>query len=585
MKQEEHNHYSYLFLIGVVGIVAVVGVVALLANSNVGSALRSLSQDGLQLNSISEPEPVQRCADSDGKDAWFTPGYAVDADGTEYDYCTGSVVTDWYCTSALLVGRVTGALQEYAREKSKDCKDFGDHYGCAYARTGNGGAAGYCPYCYDSDPSSSLYATGYINLSNATNASAYKRDFCIYGELTKFFCAPSKEKYYYQTYTCSNGCESYYGGCNEEPAPAITSISMNYHSYQDELITNCTASSNGGAGLDQLTSTMYKWNDYYYEYIAHITADCYDQSTCNNQWSYDSPANGQYKLLCSVLNNASMQANATTYEIVNETNISCTDTDNGGKLFVFGHTYGWDQVHGNFNEYDRCSDNYHIVEHWCTSSGLVTQTFDCRDYGGDICSGGVCVNSGETCYDSDPANDPFVYGYVNGTNSTNMTYYQGDYCAGDQVFQFYCDGDHAAFHSYTDCANGCLGGACVEQNTSKPDLIVYSVNYSNMTWNHTEYIRAITIRVKNIGSAATTNYVRVYSFLNASSGGPLTDYDFVVPPLSATPGSNYRDVKHELLAVPSAGWYQHHAYVDDTYVEDEENEVNNAKWTNLYVYP
>ncbi len=80
----------------------------------------------------------------------------------------------------------------------------------------------------------------------------------------------------------------------------------------------------------------------------------------------------------------------------------------------------------------------------------------------------ICNPDCETsCFDSDPANDPFVFGYINLTNSSGTSFWP-DVCTGSTqigVVQYQCE-DYGYSSQFYNCPNGCEQGECIAGNQS-----------------------------------------------------------------------------------------------------------------------
>jgi hypothetical protein len=67
---------------------------------------------------------------------------------------------------------------------------------------------------------------------------------------------------------------------------------------------------------------------------------------------------------------------------------TCTDSDNGKRTWIAGTVtlYYYGSYVGSYSDY--CSDQWTLIEHWCTSSGgWTTTTYYCANG----CSGGSCI--------------------------------------------------------------------------------------------------------------------------------------------------------------------------------------------------
>lgn len=140
-------------------------------------------------------------------------------------------------------------------------------------------------------------------------------------------------------------------------------------------------------------------------------------------------------------------------------NDTCTDTDGGQDVFVFGTVSG--MVNGtNYTYSDSCSGDY-LLEQYCDGNYRAVSVNVCY-YG---CENGACVADDQFyCSDSDGGINLNETGTVTGFNGTNYTH--TDSCISPTgVLEHYCLGDSPTYTTET-CPTGqvCEGGACIAGN-------------------------------------------------------------------------------------------------------------------------
>ena len=171
--------------------------------------------------------------------------------------------------------------------------------------------------------------------------------------------------------------------------------------------------------------------------------------------------------------------------------IECSDTDEGIDFTTKGFVSGtWDDGDIADNQPDVCGGDI-LNEYYCNSSndeGYIQMILHTCPNG---CEDGACVEE-STCVDSDntidinnnPPNssDPnkntypslFVKGYV--TNSEGLVY--EDKCSHNEtrVEEWFCSGGQP-FRYYPYCSNGCVDGACVEEEPDYCTLVLDNSTY------------------------------------------------------------------------------------------------------------
>jgi hypothetical protein len=145
----------------------------------------------------------------------------------------------------------------------------------------------------------------------------------------------------------------------------------------------------------------------------------------------------------------------------------CTDTD-GGKIYsVYGTVSGTHYGVNGWTHPDSClttnDGKEYVQEGYCENGQALYENVYCPDG----CLGGKCINSTPVpCIDSDGGMNFAVYGVT-----SNASWSQNDSCFvayNGQVIleERLCDGNNIV-EVTTQCMNGCVGGACVD-NTTPP---------------------------------------------------------------------------------------------------------------------
>jgi hypothetical protein len=198
---------------------------------------------------------------------------------------------------------------------------------------------------------------------------------------------------------------------------------------------------------------------------------------------------------------------------------SCKDSDGGLNANVKGTTSGYlDNLGGTWqsaSDYCDPSNPNAVVEYWCYGAVMLQSWEDC-DRG---CSNGACVQTTQTCTDSDGGINYTVQGTTTGLNpSSNQTVTVSDVCtlggsltgtcsSGNCLLaEYYCNGNYINGTTYS-CPNGCSIGACV---TTSPRVCTDSDNGTNYN------IKGTTTGYGTDGNLKTvTDYC-----MNINAGGP-----------------------------------------------------------------
>lgn len=179
---------------------------------------------------------------------------------------------------------------------------------------------------------------------------------------------------------------------------------------------------------------------------------------------------------------------------------SCSDTDNGNKINIFGSVSGYlNQVF--YNLPDSCIDNSTILEYFCNGVSKTSQQQTCgadgyngesycmsdkiyRNYTDYSCTNGACSSaktiilqkecSGgqhcvdaqclaqDTCSDTDEGNKPLIFGNTSGY--LNQEYYSyTDSCMDNiTLLEYFCLGTHSITSvSFCNLTGICSEGKCI----------------------------------------------------------------------------------------------------------------------------
>ena len=133
----------------------------------------------------------------------------------------------------------------------------------------------------------------------------------------------------------------------------------------------------------------------------------------------------------------------------------CSDSDNGKNLMEAGVVYKG----GSQRYYDYCVGSNGVQEYFCEDNDIRPETMLCPQ--GTYCDAGLCSYTSGLCSDTDSnlivQRGTVTKGLRSGT----------DFCVGDSVVEYYCEGGTDQFANETiDCNargfDGCMNGACVE---------------------------------------------------------------------------------------------------------------------------
>jgi len=191
----------------------------------------------------------------------------------------------------------------------------------------------------------------------------------------------------------------------------------------------------------------------------------------------------------------------------NETNPSCTDSDNGLVVDVYGHVYGYSDIANGsawFDNYDICSDNIRVREFFCNGTSKNSRVMYCPGFGYNSCENGVCVTETNqttethtecfdyhcvevmgpgdnecisdfncplnyTCVDTDGGLNYEVKGTVYGSNSSGPFTFSDVCSLGGYRLNEYSCGNFTYSMQYIICEDigylWCENGACVSNQT------------------------------------------------------------------------------------------------------------------------
>jgi hypothetical protein len=205
----DKEQLGLMYIVAIVACVAIVGTIAVISNNNAlyGYNANQGSSLGKGLDPVVDVDAVSvisKCTDSDGKGAWYIPGYVNQNSHVYNDFCTfvsgTSYVNDYYCLNAVDSEAITAnAVARPTPDPTPPYSTFACQYNCTYDNS----SRGYCrrapPCSNECSPAGSrvCVGTGYKVCGN------FDTDSCLeYNTVTA--CANNICK----TPTCSGGlCE------------------------------------------------------------------------------------------------------------------------------------------------------------------------------------------------------------------------------------------------------------------------------------------------------------------------------------------------------------------------------------------
>jgi len=136
----------------------------------------------------------------------------------------------------------------------------------------------------------------------------------------------------------------------------------------------------------------------------------------------------------------------------------CTDSDGGLNYNTQGTT-----CVGNDCKIDICLDGYfngdNLAEYYCeslTNKQPPTDRFSVTYFCPNGCQDGACLETLQTCKDSDGGKNYYVKGDTIAPNAK-----ASDSCYGsNELYEFYCGNDNNVYPQVYNCPNGCQDGAC-----------------------------------------------------------------------------------------------------------------------------
>lgn len=142
------------------------------------------------------------CSDSDGGINYFVKGTVVASTGKFTDFCTGGMLTEYYCSAD-----PAGIANPRVANITKKCL-----YGCS-----NGACQSQIPYCNDSDGGMNFFTQGTV-----TSTTGVFTDFCMHSMLAEFYCNGTAMNS--TTSACAYGCQN--GACMNQTACACGTLSI-----------------------------------------------------------------------------------------------------------------------------------------------------------------------------------------------------------------------------------------------------------------------------------------------------------------------------------------------------------------------
>jgi hypothetical protein len=136
---------------------------------------------------------------------------------------------------------------------------------------------------------------------------------------------------------------------------------------------------------------------------------------------------------------------------------TCTDSDGGKNYYLYGIAQTQNSS-GSLNVGDFCSGST-LYEAYCIGNYMIgTEQYSCP-YG---CSNGACIQTNQTCTDSDGGKNYYQAGGVTITIPYGPSSYASDFCAGGVLTESYCSNSELQTITY-ECPNGCSNGACIQE--------------------------------------------------------------------------------------------------------------------------
>ena len=191
----------------------------------------------------------------------------------------------------------------------------------------------------------------------------------------------------------------------------------------------------------------------------------------------------------------------------NDCSFSCSDSDGGKDYNEKGTTTGWNSYGGNINQIathvDRCDGSNRVLEFYCNyindprgGEGYISMHNSPCSNG---CQDGKCVDSINTCSDTDGGINYYVKGHAQSSNSnvegridccknefsTNMGSTVdhigpgGGPCvtSGKYLHEGYCGSDNNPTSKMYECPDGCTNGACVSEGYTCEQIQDSSLDY------------------------------------------------------------------------------------------------------------
>ncbi len=251
----------------------------------------------------------------------------------------------------------------------------------------------------------------------------------------------------------------------------------------------------------------------------------------------------------------------TTVQPVTTTTVNTPCTDSDGKQF---YTKGIVTKNG-ISYFDSCYSSGTVREYFCDGAGNVQSEYkncvngcnngackhavtttvhdDCNSCGCDDCndncdndcdyndcnSCGNCVyDDCVDCWETDAGKDYFNYGKTYRGDGSPLR----DFCRGDQLIEYYCDGDSRQMKAY-NCPYGCDDGRCLRHN--EEDNQDHYYYYYDRAPSSEHVVKYIYVNPETT-VAPVTNYIYLPQ---TTTVAPETHYIYIQPTTTTEPEDQY----------------------------------------------
>lgn len=141
---------------------------------------------------------------------------------------------------------------------------------------------------------------------------------------------------------------------------------------------------------------------------------------------------------------------------------SCTDSDNGYKIFLKGIVNG--KLNGiSYSKTDFCNSSNILIEYYCDNENPKSVSAYCAYR----CSIGACRATPlkSECTDTDGGINYYEKGTV-AFSDNNTQFSRTDFCESDLLHEYYCNPDTNTVElDNNSCEHGCSNGICIQENT------------------------------------------------------------------------------------------------------------------------